>query len=58
MVFRTGQETVSLQTRYDNATTEYVAVVTYPDGRRETERFANADGYRLWLQKWEAGLEA
>jgi hypothetical protein len=47
-----------LETRYDNDTAEYVAIVTYPDGRKETERFGDADLYRRWLESWERTLEA
>jgi hypothetical protein len=56
--FERDQQIVSLETRYDNDTSEYIAVVTYSDGRQVTERFANADGFRSWLQTWEARLEA
>ena len=31
--FERDQHRVRLETRYDNATAEYVAVATYPDGR-------------------------
>ena len=56
--FERDQHRVRLETRYDNATAEYVAVATYPDGRQETERFGDADVYRRWLEAWERTLEA
>ena len=56
--FERGVQSVCLETRYDNDTAEYVAIATYPDGRQESERFVDADQYRLWLQAWETTLEA
>jgi hypothetical protein len=56
--FERDQRSVRLETRYDNDTAEYVAIATYPDGRKETERFGNADLYRRWLETWEKTLEA
>ena len=57
-LFERDQQSVSLETRYDNDTTEYVAIATYPDGRQETERFQDAERFRHWLQLWETQLEA
>jgi hypothetical protein len=56
--FERDQHAVRLETRYDNDTAEYVAIVTYPDNRQETERFSDADLYRRWLESWERALEA
>lgn len=56
--FEREQESVRLETRYDNDTVEYVAVVTYPDGREETERFTDSDLYQRWLEAWQRTLEA
>jgi hypothetical protein len=55
--FEREQDSVRLETRYDNDTAEYVAIVTYPDGRRETERFTDSEMYRRWLDSWERTLE-
>jgi hypothetical protein len=56
--FEREEQSVRLETRYDNDTAEYVAVTTYPDGREETERFSDADRFRQWLEAWERVLEA
>ena len=55
--FEREHDSVRLETRYDNDAAEYVAVVTYPDGREETERFPEADLFRRWLEAWQRTLE-
>ena len=42
-------ESLSLETRYDNQTLEYVSILIHPDGHRETERFRTAKSFREWL---------
>jgi hypothetical protein len=56
--FERPPQTICLETRYDNDTNEYVAIVTDPDGRDTTERFADAESFRNWLTAWEATMEA
>jgi hypothetical protein len=56
--FERGQQSVHLETRYDNETEEYVAIATYPDGRQEAERFKDAGLFRGWLEAFEKTLEA
>jgi hypothetical protein len=43
------RESLSLETRYDNESHEYVGILTHPDGRRETKRFPTAQAFREWL---------
>jgi hypothetical protein len=57
-LFERDRESVQLETRYDNDTAEYVADVTYPDGRSETVRFTDVGQFREWLETWETALEA
>ena len=56
--FEREQKSICLETRYDNDAAEYVAIVTYPDGRQETERFVDVEPYRRWLKVWEKMLSA
>jgi len=43
------RESLSLETRYDNQTHEYLGIVTYPDSRQESRRFPTAALFRAWL---------
>jgi len=54
--YKRDRVSLSLETRYDNETSEYVAVVTHPDGRRETERFDRREAFGVWLKAFEERL--
>jgi hypothetical protein len=56
--YKRDRASLSLETRYDNDTFEYVAIVFHPDGRRDTERFARREAFAEWLQRFEQQLEA
>jgi hypothetical protein len=47
---------LSLETRFDNETAEYVAIVYHPDGRRQTERFDTREAFHEWLVTTEQTL--
>ena len=47
-----------LETRYDNATAEYVALLHHPDGRQELQRFNKLEEFRQWLVALEQALAA
>lgn len=47
-----------LETRYDNKTAEYVAVLHHPDGRQEWQRFHQLEAFRQWLRTLEQALAA
>jgi hypothetical protein len=51
-----GPVSLSLETRYDNATAEYVATVFHADGHRQTERFGQREALRQWLLMLEEKL--
>jgi hypothetical protein len=51
-------ESLSLVTRYDNQTLEYVGILTYPDGRQAIERFLTARAFRAWLVSLDQKLLA
>jgi hypothetical protein len=54
--FDRDDESLKLETRYDNETSEFVAVVRYPNGVEHEKRFADAGEFRTWLQGFERDL--
>ena len=52
--FERNKESLKLELRYDDATSEFVAIVHYPDGRELTNRFTE---YGAWLETFEYHLE-
>jgi hypothetical protein len=54
--YKRDRVSLSLETRYDNDTSEYVAVVVHPDGHREIERFDRRELFRAWLETFEKRL--
>jgi hypothetical protein len=55
--YKRDRALLSLETRYDNKTAEYVAVVVYPDGRQQTKRFFTQEAFREWLMALEQQLQ-
>ena len=55
--FERDDQQVKLETRFDNETQEYVAIVRWPDGRELTERCATAVAFRERLLALEQELE-
>jgi len=49
-------ESLSLETRYDNDTLDYVGILTQPDGRQDTLRLPTANAFREWLVTLDAKL--
>ena len=56
--YRRGGEAFRIETRFDNDTAEYVAVLHHPDGTTESKRFKEAVEYREYLVKVERRLES
>ena len=54
--FDRDDEALRLETRYDNESAEFVAIVNYPDGQIHEKRFGNIDAFRLWLEMFERNL--
>jgi len=52
------RESLSLETRYDNVTFEYLGILKHPDGRLETRRFPTAQAFRAWLVTLDRKLTA
>ena len=55
--YKRDRSSLSVETRYDNETAEYVAVVVHPDGRQQTERFLTREAFREWLEGLEQKLQ-
>jgi hypothetical protein len=56
--FDRADESLSVETRYDRGTSEFVLIVLFPDGHTQTERFTDADAFRFWLRAFERHLAA
>jgi hypothetical protein len=56
--FERDDQSLRLETRYDNNTAEFVAIVLWPDGREQVERFNNLEAFRDWLVALDHALEA
>ncbi len=56
--FEREDESLHVETRYDNATCEFVAIVRYPDSREHIERFTDIAAFRSWLGAFKHVLEA
>lgn len=55
--FERNDQSLRLETRYDNDTSEYVLILNWPDGHEETERFTDREEYRLRLVALENSFE-
>ena len=49
-------ESLTVETRYDNDTHEYVGILTGLTGGLITKRFATPDAFREWLETLERDL--
>lgn len=54
--FENGSQRLEIETRYDSATGEFVAIVVWPSGEKLVERFRDAPAFRARLQTLEAQL--
>ena len=55
-IFERGNESLRLETRYENDTTEYVLIVHHPDGSHQTERFNDSVTFQTRLDSLEKKL--
>jgi hypothetical protein len=55
--FERNQQSLHLETTYDNDTSEIVVVVHWPDGREQTERFTDFEACQTRLRTLEEELE-
>jgi len=56
--FERDDQSLRLETRYDNDTSEFVVIVRWPDGREQTERFSELEACRAWLAAFDNALES
>jgi hypothetical protein len=56
--FDRKDEYLQIETRYDQAASEYVVTVQRPDRSTTTERFADPEMFQAWLDGLEADLLA
>ena len=54
--FDRGSEVLEVETRYDNATFEYVLEIRAPEAAPSTERFKDAGSFQARLIEVEQGL--
>jgi hypothetical protein len=57
-LFTRDRDSLTLETRFQNDTREYILVIRHPDGDQRTERFDDAETFRLRLVAIETDLEA
>jgi len=55
--YRRDRAALQVETRFDNATNEYVVIVRPSDGGEESHRFLNRTVFRAWLLQLEERLE-
>jgi hypothetical protein len=56
--FSRDDQSLQLDTLYDNEASEFIARVRWPDGREHVERFKNGEAFRKWLASFETDLES
>jgi hypothetical protein len=57
-IFSRGTEQIRVESRYDEQTSDFVMVIDYAGGHRDTQRFGDAVTMRTWLSALEQQLEA
>ena len=55
--FERDAERVTVETRYDNQTSEIIITLQWPGGRVHTERFVDAEACATWLRATEQQLQ-
>ena len=56
--FERDDETIEVETRFDNGTGEYVIIVRRPDGRSDSHRCPDAVSFRTQLRALDQELQA
>jgi hypothetical protein len=56
--FERDDQLLRLETLYDNDTSEFVAIVGWPDGREQAERFKEREAFHEWLVAFDNAREA
>jgi hypothetical protein len=55
-LYERGAEVMRIETRFDNASSEYELIWHRPDGSNESERFASEAAFRARLESVESAL--
>lgn len=56
--FERDNQSIRVETRYENTSSALVVIVKWPDGREQTERFTDHESCRAWLVAFDNALEA
>jgi hypothetical protein len=54
--FDRADESLTLETRYESGTSEFVFIARFSDGRERIERFGDPEAFGIWLQAFERHL--
>lgn len=60
-IYERADQTLSIETRFDNTSEEYLLIVRSPDGTEQVERFADSVSFKLRLESlgtaaWRRGV--
>jgi len=56
--FDRDDQRVEVETRFENATLEFVLVIRWPDGRTQAERYQDAAAFRIRIVTLDEELKA
>jgi hypothetical protein len=56
--FERDDQTIEVETRFDNGAGDYVVIVRRPDGRSDTHRCPDAASFQTWLRALDQELQA
>ena len=54
--FERDDESLRLETQYDEKAAEYVIVIRYADGQMRVERFKDLETFRVWIETFDREL--
>jgi hypothetical protein len=57
-IYERADQTLRIETRFDNTSEEYLLIVRSPDGTEQAERFADSVSFKLRLESLEQQLGA
>ena len=55
--YERSKQTLRIETRFDNATNEYVLIIRRPDATEQVERFRDAASFKTRLDSLERQLD-
>lgn len=54
--FERDDESLRLETQYDEKSGEYVVEINYADGQKRVERFKDMEAFRVWIETFDREL--